>query len=302
MTVVLHLNWLLPALNLLSSTSLLPGNELSFIPFNDNNCVVSHSRCGPCQGIAPIFERLSNTYAGGTVFIKVDVDKCPTTAQAHSVTAMPTFIFFRNKTRLARIQGADAQALEMKIIELAGQTPPAGDGATSSVAGHIDLCSMILKSGTECLNESDDHTLQDALTPGTGSYLESDCDEQLIINIAFSQNVKLHSLKIQGPADQGPKTIKVFMNQPQTLDFDRADSMEPVQLLELSPKDLTSKEPIPLRFVKFQNVSNIQLFIKDNQSGAETTIIHHLSIIGSPMSTTNMNDFKRIAGKKGESH
>jgi hypothetical protein len=211
---------------------------------------------------------------------------------------MPTFVFFRNQSRIARIQGADPQALEAKIVELVGQT----SGPESGVDGHIDLSGVILKSGTECLNESDDHTLQDALVPGTGSYLESDCDEQLIINIAFNQNVKLHSLKITAPADKGPKTIKIFMNQPQTLDFDRADTMEPVQVLELTPKDLLSKEPIPLRFVKFQNVSNIQFFVKDNQSGAETTIIQHLAVIGSPMTTTNMNEFKRIGGKKGESH
>jgi len=265
------------------------GNKLVVVDF-------TASWCGPCQSIAPVFERLSNTYSAGTVFVKVDVDKCPTTAASHSVSAMPTFIFFRSRTRLARIQGADAQALEAKIIELAGQT----ESTDTGVDGHIDLSSMILKSGTECLNESDDHTLQDALVPGTASFLESDCDEQLIINIAFSQNVKLHSLKILGPTDKGPKNVKLFVNQPQTLDFDRADSMEPVQLLELTAKDL--KDPIPLRFVKFQNISNLQLFVRDNQSGADTTVIHHLAIIGSPMSTTNMSDFKRIAGKKGESH
>lgn len=57
-----------------------------------------------------------------------------------------------------------------------------------------------------------------------------------------------------------------------------------------------------LRYVKFQNVQNIQFFIKDNQSGDEITQIDHLAIIGSPINTTNMGDFKRVAGKKGESH
>lgn len=61
-------------------------------------------------------------------------------------------------------------------------------------------------------------------------------------------------------------------------------------------------EPINLRYVKFQNVQNIQLFIKDNLSGGEVSQIDHLAIIGSPISTTNMGDFKRLAGKKGESH
>lgn len=32
--------------------------------------------------------------------------------------------------------------------------------------------------------------------------------------------------------DKGPKTVKLFVNQPHTLDFDSADSREPAQLLE----------------------------------------------------------------------
>ena len=42
----------------------------------------------------------------------------------------------------------------------------------------MDLATHINKSGCECLNESDDHHLGDALTKGPG-YLESDCDEQV---------------------------------------------------------------------------------------------------------------------------
>ena len=60
--------------------------------------------------------------------------------------------------------------------------------------------------------------------------------------------------------------------------------------------------PITLKFVKFQNVQNLQLFIKDNQSGDEITQLDYLGVIGTPIGTTNMNDFKRVAGKKGEGH
>jgi hypothetical protein len=69
----------------------------------------------------------------------------------------------------------------------------------------------------------------------------------------------------------------------------------------LTQKDLEGT-PVNLRFVKFQNVQNMQLFIKNNQSGSETTQIDHLAILGSPICTTNMGEFKRVAGKKGESH
>ena len=43
-----------------------------------------------------------------------------------------------------------------------------------------------------------------------------------------------------------------------------------------------------------------QLFLKDNQGGEEVTQLDYLGFIGSPVSTTNMSDFKRVSlyGKK----
>lgn len=69
----------------------------------------------------------------------------------------------------------------------------------------------------------------------------------------------------------------------------------------LEPKDLTGQQ-VNLRYVKFQNVQNVQIFVKDNQSGGEVTQLDYIGFIGSPIITTKMEDFKRIAGKKGEGH
>jgi thioredoxin len=275
------------------------GSNLAVVDF-------TASWCGPCQRIAPVFAQLAERYSRGAVFLKVDVDQCPESAASNGVSAMPTFMFFRNRTRLAKIQGADPASLEAKIQELVGSVDTASEGssggAEAGVAGHIDLSSMIQKNETECLNESDDHPLQGALTGGSSTFLESDCDEQLIINLAFSQNVKLHSIKFDAPTENGPKNVRLFINQPRTLDFDQAGSMEAVQELELIPKDLASKAALNLRYVKFQNVSNLIIFVKDNQNGSDVTRINHVQLIGSPVATTNMSDFKRIAGKKGEGH
>lgn len=64
----------------------------------------------------------------------------------------------------------------------------------------MDLASNINKSQSECLNQSDDHTWEHALTPSATTFLESDVDEQLLLYITFLQPVKIHSLIIQGPA------------------------------------------------------------------------------------------------------
>lgn len=93
----------------------------------------------------------------------------------------------------------------------------------------MDLSSFILKAQCECLNESDDHCFDHCLTCNDDEYLESDCDEQLILSFTFSQTVKIHSLKIKAPADRGPKNLKLFINQPRTIDFDMANSNISVQ-------------------------------------------------------------------------
>jgi len=259
--------------------------------------------CGPCQQIAPVFEQLSQKY-GSAVFVKVDVDKCQGTAQSQGISAMPTFQFYINKTKVDALRGANPAELEGKIqkwVESAGGSGGAGAGE-EEVAGQLDLFGFITRKDCECLNETDDHPLNGCLNSGGVSYLESDADEQLIINIPFNQPVKMHSLKVKGPADRGPKTIKIFINQPRTLDFDQASQMEPTQLLELREAQVTEGEIIQLRYVKFQNVQNVQFFIKDNQAGADTTRISMLKLFGTPIQATNMGEFKRVTGKKGEGH
>jgi len=234
------------------------------------------------------------------VFLKVDVDQCPETAASQGVTAMPTFVFYRNKVKIEKLTGAEPTALEAKIVQLLASDE--GGDADVGVVGHMDLISFIIKAESECLNESDEHTFLHCLQGEENKYLESDCDEQMIMSISFNQAIKLHSLRIKAPEDKGPKTLKLFINQPRTLDFDQADTMDPVQLVEINKKDMVEGNIVPLRYVKFQNVQNLQVFIKDNQSGCDVTRIDYLCFIGSPITTTNMGEFKRVAGKKGESH
>ena len=46
----------------------------------------------------------------------------------------------------------------------------------------------------------------------------------------------------------------------------------------------------------------VQIFVKDNQGGEETTVISHIGLFGSPLDATNMSEFKRVSGEKGERH
>merc|ERR1712013_296842 len=143
--------------------------------------------------IAPFYDDLSNKYPRA-VFLKVDV--CTETAGAHSVTAMPTFMFFKKGLPIDKMQGADNPALEAKIK--AHYEAVGWDGDTQSgVKGMIELNTFVSAQGTECLNEDDEHPYSGCLHAGP-EFLQSDCDEQLIL----------------APKDKGPKNVRIFMNQP----------------------------------------------------------------------------------------
>ena len=144
--------------------------------------------------------------------------------------------------------------------------------------GQRDLNSFVNLKGSECLNEDDDHPFLCCLSPGAG-HLQSDCDEQLLLSLAFRQPVKIHSIIIKAPKDEGPKTVRIFINQPNSLDFDGAENMTSTQDLELTPAQLEG-QMIPVKQVKFQSVHNLQLFVKDNQAGTEVTVINQINVIG----------------------
>ena len=73
--------------------------------------------CGPCKIIAPKFEQLA-TAKPGIEFYKADVDKRPELAAQMNVTAMPTFIGFKNGQEVKKVMGADVRQLESLVAML----------------------------------------------------------------------------------------------------------------------------------------------------------------------------------------
>ncbi|VDK46432.1 unnamed protein product [Anisakis simplex] len=248
--------------------------------------------CGPCRRIAPVFEQLSLKYTN-VVFGKVDVESNEELSRKNMVTAMPTFIVYVSKVKVDSMRGGDASALEVLIKKWSDRAPR----QESLVAGQIDLTSFINKSQIECLNEDDHATLKN-LIDGEG-VLKSDCDAQLIISLPFTQPVKVHSIYFKGDGSSSPRTVKLFINTSDILDFDRASGAESTQSITLSDK-VSDGELVNLRYVKFQNVQNLQIFVEDNQGDEEQTVLESLRIYGTPLVATNMQEFKRVSGKAGE--
>jgi len=64
------------------------------------------SWCGPCRMIGPLFEELSNEYAGKVKFAKINVDENPKTPSNYGVRGIPTLIMFKGGKAVDQIVGA----------------------------------------------------------------------------------------------------------------------------------------------------------------------------------------------------
>ena len=127
--------------------------------------------CGPCKQIAPIYEQLSAQLSrpNKITFTKINTDNQQELARSYGVTAMPTFMIFKNARRIESIQGADPRRLSAAVQKLADEANRVGmdDAAESSSTGAMwlgadlprgygDITSQVDVTGLELLNWDSD--------------------------------------------------------------------------------------------------------------------------------------------------
>jgi len=114
---------------------------------------------------------------------------------------------------------------------------------------------------------------------------------------ASPTHCQVHSIKFDefngGVAPElNPTAVRVFVNR-NNLGFEDIEDVDPTQELQLSAADLKENaDPLLLKFVKFQRVKSITLFIEEN-SGGDISALGGLKIMGRLVATTNMKDFKK---------
>ncbi|KAI9917367.1 hypothetical protein PsorP6_013207 [Peronosclerospora sorghi] len=130
-----------------------------------------------------------------------------------------------------------------------------------------------------CLNEDPNKPFRNLFLGDDTLQLQSDADEQLMLYIEFQDMVKLFSMNLVAPQGaQAPRVLKLFVNRP-NLGFADASDVEPTQSLELQENDLLPEHEVDLRFVKFQRVKNVTIFVEANH-GAPETILSSLDLYG----------------------
>lgn len=77
-----------------------------------------------------------------------------------------------------------------------------------------NITTFLDKASCFCLNEDIKHSHKNLFMGDSTLPLKSDCDEQLLIHLAFQSTVKLAYIDIGLPSDDScPKTIKLFVNK-----------------------------------------------------------------------------------------
>ncbi|EFQ99654.1 thiol-disulfide exchange intermediate [Nannizzia gypsea CBS 118893] len=186
--------------------------------------------CGPCTVIRPVFEGLAGQHSSEKVkFAKVNVDNQQEIAGLFTVTAMPTFIVYKDGEILRRIKGAGKEALTNAVMagvraangEAVEAPEESGSSESSAWLGapaprtYQNITDEVEVKGIDMLNRDDEagpaRSLFDSQIPGTlaaanakgkakeptePDWVLSDTDEQLIVFIPFQSSTKIHSLQI----------------------------------------------------------------------------------------------------------
>lgn len=99
-----------------------------------------------------------------------------------------------------------------------------------------------------------------------------------------------------------PKTIKLFTNRPHNLGFDEAEDIDSTQTIEISESDWNSNGTanLSLRFVRFQNVTSLIIFVVDGDGDGDKVRIDRIRLIGESGGKREMGKLEKIGDAPGE--
>lgn len=137
-------------------------------------------------------------------------------------------------------------------------------------------------------------------------WVESDTDDQLMLFVPFQSFLKIHSLQLtslppfsddEDNEVMRPKTIHLYINSQNNLGFEEAADIEPTQKIELEKKDWdqeTGTAVVELRFVKFQKVSSLVVFIVDGDGDGEKVRLDRIRFVGDAGEKKTMGKLEKI--------
>lgn len=247
------------------------------------------SWCGPCRAITPVIDQLYlSDKCANIEFVRIDLDLQQQVLAAHSISSVPTFIFFSSGSPIDRVLGANARAINAALDKLVA-TPPAahfgrhGNGAdlSSAVSNKWLDAAPFIPLGYRIINDCIDFGRFEALNvlPQGAARdtfdvkcdelaVATDADSQAIAFVPFLNVAKVYSVLVRAPAladdndlQQLPTRIKIWSNQPTSPLFESAVEDEHC----LHQQKLDGPGPwyeCRVKYVRFQNCQSITLFME----------------------------------------
>ncbi|KAF8587191.1 DUF1000-domain-containing protein [Ramaria rubella] len=113
----------------------------------------------------------------------------------------------------------------------------------------------------------------------TTKFADSGVDDQLIIHVPFTQNVRVRSVLLKlGRGESTPLRLRIYANHPSIIDFADADSTRPQLDMSLLDGQIGVTE-YPLRIAAFANINALSLFFSE-AVGSEQSRIFYLGFKG----------------------
>lgn len=149
---------------------------------------------------------------------------------------------------------------------------------------------------------------------GKKDWVESDTDEQLMLYIPFQSTLKVHTIHLTSFAPPSsdeddsdvpmrPRQVHFYTNRAHNLGFEEAEDIPPTQAIELKPEDWdeqTGTARLELRFVKFQNVTSLVVFIVNGEGEGERTRVDRIRVVGESGEKREMGKLEKIGDEQGE--
>ena len=119
-----------------------------------------------------------------------------------------------------------------------------------------DLAGQLSKTDSFCLGAHPDHDYTHLFCGDHTLFLKSDTDEQLIVNMAYMQTMKVTSLSLGLPADEScPKTLKIFVNKV-NFGFEECSDEAPTLVLNLEQPEAPTSLVVNLPAAKFNRIDS----------------------------------------------
>ncbi|KAJ6588917.1 galactose-binding domain-like protein [Mycena capillaripes] len=108
----------------------------------------------------------------------------------------------------------------------------------------------------------------------TARYADSGVDDQMILHVPFSQNVRLKSVLLKlGRGESTPRHLRIYANYPTIVDFADAENTTPQLNISLLEGE-TGVIEYPFRVAAFANITSLSLFFSDSVGGDVSRIYY----------------------------